>query len=471
MERPLHALSAVEIAEGVRRGILRASEVLAHHVERVRRLDGAIGAFVFLDDASAEAARAIDARVARGEDPGRLAGVPIGVKELEDVAGWPHTKGSKVLADQVAATTSTQVERLRRAGAVPIGLTASPELGSASYTASLLHGVCRNPWNPALTPGGSSGGSAAAVALGLVPLATGSDSGGSLRIPASYCGVVGFKGTYGRVPRGPLYVGLPNLRNYGALARTVRDTARYLDCVVGADEHDALSLPHPGFSYEDRIRTTRLEGRRVAWSTDLGFTACAPDVARAIREAATALVAHAGLHEVAVDVRLPDPHTAWPVLLAPDLHDLYAPFLPARADDVHPILRAMLAGTAGIGVRDFAEAALARDALVQALADVFDRVDLLLLPTTAVPAFAAEGPMPAVIDGRSVSPLASVALTSTFNLTGHPAVSVPAATADGAPIGLQIVGRRHDDLLVLAAAAALEDARPWPALAPERPPS
>jgi aspartyl-tRNA(Asn)/glutamyl-tRNA(Gln) amidotransferase subunit A len=392
--------------------------------------------------------------------------VPIGVKELEDVAGWPHPRGSKVLADRIATTTSTQVTRLRRAGAIPVGLTASPEMGAASYTASLLHGVCRNPWNPALTPGGSSGGSAAAVCLGLVPLATGSDSGGSLRIPASYCGLVGFKGTYGRIPRGPLYVGLPNVRNYGGLARTVADVARFLDCVVGSDERDPLSLPHPGFSYEQRLREEPLGGLRVAWTEDLGSGACAPDMARLVREAATALVGAAGLREVACPVSLPDLQEAWAAFLSPDVHALYAPFLPQRAAEVHPILVFMLGMAERLGMIDFARAGLARDELVQRLADVFEQVDLLLLPTTAVPAFAAEGPMPTEVGSRSLSPIATVAQTYMFNLSGHPAVSVPAGMLGGAPVGLQIVGRRHEDLRVLAAAAAFERLRPWPALAP-----
>jgi len=463
----LHTRTAIEIADGVRRRELRATDVVAHHLERIRRLDGPIGSFVHLDAEGATAAAAeIDARVQRGEDPGPLAGVPIGVKELEDVAGWPHQRGSKVLADRVATTTSTQVTRLRRAGAIPVGLTASPEMGAASYTASLLHGVCRNPWNPALTPGGSSGGSAAAVTLGLVPLATGSDSGGSLRIPASYCGLVGFKGTYGRIPRGPLYVGLPNVRNYGSLARTVADAARFLDCVVGTDERDPLSLPHPGFSYEQRLREEPLRGLRVTWTEDLGFGACAPDMARLVREAASALVDDAGLREVACEVRLPDLTEVWAAFLAPDVHALYAPFLPERAADVHPILLFMLGMTERLGMTDFARAGIARDVLVQRLADLFEQVDLLLLPTTAVPAFAAEGPMPTEVGGRTLSPIATVAQTYVFNLSGHPAVSVPAGMLGGAPVGLQIVGRRHDDLRVLAAAAAFERLRPWPGLAP-----
>jgi aspartyl-tRNA(Asn)/glutamyl-tRNA(Gln) amidotransferase subunit A len=207
-----------------------------------------------------------------------------------------------------------------------------------------------------------------------------------------------------------------------------------------------------------------LRGTRVAWTADLGFGACEPEVARVVRAAADDLVAATGM--VATDARLDlaDPEEAWRVLMAPDLLDLYAPFLPERAADVNPALQFLFAMADGLGMRDLARAALVRDTLVQSLAEVFDAVDLVLLPTTPIPAFAAEGPPPPTIAGRAVSPLATVAQTYVFNLSGHPAVSVPAGTVDGTPIGLQIVGRRHDDLRVLAAAHALERARPWPAL-------
>ena len=462
---PPHVRSVTELAAAIRSGALSARAVVDHHLDRIAELNAPLGAFVFEDAAGARAAAdAIDARIARGEDPGPLAGVPFGVKELEDVAGWPHPRGARVFADVIAATTSTHVARLRKAGAVPVGLTASPEMGAASFTASLLHGVCRNPWNLARTPGGSSGGSAAAVARGLVPFATGSDSGGSLRIPAAFTGLVGFKGTYGRVPRGPSYVGFPNVRNYGVLTRTVADTARILDCVVGADEHDPLSLPHPGFSFEESLARFDLRGTRTAWSTDLGFGACDAEVAHVARAAADALVAGAELTATDARVALADPEEAWRVLMAPDLLGLYAPFLPARAAEVNPMLQMLFALADGLDMRDLARAARLRDEAVQTLAAIFDEIDLLLLPTTPIPAFAAEGPPPQTIADRTVGPITTVAQTYVFNLSGHPAISVPAGVVDGTPVGLQIVGRRHDDLRVLAAAARYEQVRPFPSL-------
>lgn len=459
---PVLAPEARSIAEDVRAGRRAAVEVLEEHLERIARLDPMLGAFVHLDTGGARRiALAIDREVARGGDPGPLAGLPLGVKELEAVEGWPLTFASTLFAGNVARFTSTQVARARAAGAVPVGLTASPELGAASFTASRLHGVTRSPWDTRRTPGGSSGGSAAAVAAGLVPLATGSDSAGSLRIPASFCGLVGFKGTYGRVPRGPGFVGSPNLRNYGALTRTVRDTARFLDCVVGPDEHDPLSLPHPGIRYERAIDDVELAGCRVAWTQDLGFGVCDPDVARCVREAATALVREAELDEREVEVALPDPGEAFAVLMLPDLYTALACFFPDGDGIVPDDLRSSFEAAGRLGVADLARAHAARHALVEALATLFASVDLLLLPTTATPPFAAEGPMPSVIAGQPVDGLRSVGLTYPFNLSGHPALSVPAGLVDGLPIGLQIVGRRHEDLLVLAAGAALERVRPW----------
>ena len=463
----LHTLPAWKLAEAVRAGHCSARESVEHHLARIAAHDGALGSFVFLDEARAlAAADTLDGEIARGRAVGPLAGVPFGVKCLEDVRGWPHTMAAKVFADRVATTTSTQVTRLEAAGAIAVGLTASPEMGSASHTASLLYGVCRNPWNPALTPGGSSGGSAAAVAAGLVPMATGSDSGGSLRIPAAYCGVFGFKGTYGRIPRGPNYVGLPNIRNYGVISRTVRDAALALDSTAGADEHDPLSLPKPAESFVSALGIADARETRVAWTRELGFGLCDDAVADAARRAASKLIGAAGWVEVPIPVALPDPERAWQVLGAPDVVGAYGPFLQDRADEIAPFIRTIAERGAQLTSADFGEAAQVRDALVHALASVFDQVDFLMLPTVACPAFAAEGPSPAAIAGEPVSLLRSVAQTYVFNLSGHPAASLPIGQVGGTPVGLQIVARRHDDARLLSAAAAWESIAPWPALAP-----
>jgi Asp-tRNA(Asn)/Glu-tRNA(Gln) amidotransferase A subunit family amidase len=307
------------LADAVRAGEVRAAAVLDVHLDRIARLDPELNAVCFLDaDAARTRAGAIDAAVARGEDPGPLAGVPIGVKELASVRGWPETHASVVYADAVATTDDTEVARLRAAGAVLTGLTTASEQGTVSFTNTPLHGITRNPWDPARTPGGSSGGSAAAVAAGLFPVCTGGDGGGSIRIPASYCGLFGMKSTFGLVGSGPgaFDMSLNSVR--GPMARSVRDAARYLDVVAGPTPTDPTSLPRPAVSFETEIVSgaaqERLRGLRAAFVDSVGFAGARSDVATVARDAASALVDAAGFELVEVEIELPKPGASWGVL-------------------------------------------------------------------------------------------------------------------------------------------------------------
>jgi aspartyl-tRNA(Asn)/glutamyl-tRNA(Gln) amidotransferase subunit A len=455
---PADARTVVDTAAQVRAGDTSAVDVVSEALRRIASEDGAIGAFVHVDTEGAlTRAHELDRLVSRGVDPGPLTGVPLGVKELHPVTGWPYAMGSALYADRIADHTCTLVTRAVAAGAVPIGLTASPEFGRASYTASELHGVTRNPWNPQLTPGGSSGGSAAAVAAGMVPIASGTDGAGSLRIPASYCALVGFKTTYGLVPRGPRHRSAADNDHYGALTRTVRDTARFLDCVCGIDPYDRASLPAPA-GFEDNLDVD-LHGLRVAFAPDLGNAPCDPAVASVVREVAERFIAAAGAARVPAGLRLdPECGTAYRTLSAPDVYSQVREAPPGRT--VHPTLRGYLDAASRVDADALARAHEARARLVTATADAFERFDLLLTPATQVPAFAAAGPMPTEIAGQPVDHWGALAITFPFNLTGQPAVSVPAGTVGGAPVGLQIVGRRHADALVLAAAALVEGIRP-----------
>ncbi|WP_395105093.1 amidase [Actinomadura sp. SCN-SB] len=450
--------TVIETAELVRAGRLGAREAVREALARIAELDPGLNAFVHVDAEGALArAREIDERVARGEDPGPLAGVPLGVKELHAVAGWPFAMGSTLHAGRIADHTSTLVARAVAAGAVPVGVTASPEFGRASFTASALHGVTRNPWNRDLTPGGSSGGSAAAVAAGMVPVATGTDGAGSLRIPASYCGLVGFKGTFGRVPRGPRHWGTADNDHYGVLTRTVADTARVLDCVCGTDDYDRASLPAPPEPFEASLSRVELAGLRVAWTPDLGNAPCDPEVAAVVEAAAGKLIAETGMRRVAAEVRVDGAcGAAYRTLSVPDVHAELRAAPPGKLADVHPTVRGYGDAAAALSADALVDAHRTRNRLVATLAEAFGRFDLLLTPATQVPAFPAEGPMPTEIAGRPVDHWGALAVTFPFNLSGHPAVSVPAGWAGGAPVGLQIVGRRHEDALVLAAAAASE---------------
>ncbi|KRD16029.1 hypothetical protein ASE48_28095 [Mycobacterium sp. Root265] len=453
----MNAATVIETADLVRSGQVSAQDTVARALTAIEETNGALNAFIHVDGERAmDWARDVDRVVARGGDPGALAGVPMGVKELQPVQGWPFAMGSTLHAGRIADHTCTLVSRAVAAGAVPIGVTASPEFGRASYTASVLHGITRNPWNTDLTPGGSSGGSAAAVASGMVAVATGTDGAGSLRIPASYCGLVGFKATYGVVPRGPRHRGVADNDHYGVLTRTVADTARVLDSICGIDHHDRASLPAPAQSFEKNLYTTDLSALRVAFTATLGGAPCDPAIAAAAEAAAEKFIEATGARRVsAAAIRIDAAcSTAFRTLSAPDVHAQVGS--PVDLGNVHPAVRRYFEAAAELDATTLLDAHEARARLVAGMASAFEAFDLLLTPATTVPSFAAEGPMPTEIDGRPVDHWGALAATYPFNLTGQPAISVPAALVGGAPMGLQIVGRRHADATVLAAAAAFE---------------
>jgi aspartyl-tRNA(Asn)/glutamyl-tRNA(Gln) amidotransferase subunit A len=456
-------LTAVKIADRVRSAEMSAKEVLETFLARIEAFDTELKSFVFLDpDAARAQAAEIDRRVAAGEDPGPLAGVPLGVKDLEDARGLPTTHGSLLYKENVAEGDSVQVARLRAAGCVVVGKTAAPEFGAAAYTSTPLHGTTRNPWDLERTPGGSSGGSATAVGAALVPIATGSDGGGSIRIPASYSGLFGFKGTFGRVPRGAApessYTSV-----HGPMARDVRDAARYIDCVVGPHEADQFSLPHPGFSYEERLDEAT-PGLRATWSEDLGFGVCVSEVSVIVKEAAEALAGSEAFEWKDRRVSLKDPAVAWGVLGAAETFHKVESHWEERRDDLTPIFAYGIArGLERIDLPEMTRAAERRWENNQILAGVFEEVDLIVTPTTPTTAFVAEGPMVSEIEGRTIKPMHSICFTYPFNLSGHPAVSLPCGfDTEGLPVGLQIVGRRHSDHLLLALAARFQEIRGWP---------
>jgi len=461
---------AWELADDVRAGKIRAVDLLDAFVARVERFNDELNAFCFLDlDRARARAAEIDGRVARGEDPGVWAGVPMGVKELVAVEGWPDTHASMLYKDNIADHTATEAARLEASGAVLVGLTTSPEYGSVNWTRTYIHGVTRNPWNAERTPGGSSGGSAAAVAVGMMPICTGSDGGGSIRIPASYSGLFGFKVSFGRVgDAGNFDCGLTSVP--GPMCRSVRDAARYVDAIAGPTDVDPTSLPKPP-SYEDALvsgaAVARLRGLRAAWSSTLGFAVCDPEVEKRAHEAAIALCEDAGVEMVDVDFHFPRPGQAWAILSNIDVSANHLEAFKGSQEDVTPVSRAGFEQIERMTGEQVLRAQRRRWELLRAIGDVFDEVDLILTPTTATTAFVAEGPPPLEIAGQSVGGMGSVPYTAPFNISGMPAVSIPAGlSVDGLPCGLQVVARRHEEELVLACGALAEQNRPWPKFAP-----
>ena len=469
--------SMLEAAAGVQLGVYTATALVERCIAEIGAHDGALNAFVHLDLTGARAAAAeVDRRIAAGDPVGPLAGVPFGVKDLEDCAGMPTSHGSLLYAEEgPVERDSIHVGRLRAAGAIPIGKTAAPEFGTLQYTRSKALGVTRNPWDLTRTPGGSSGGSAAAVAAGLVPFCTGSDGGGSTRIPASFSGLVGMKPSHGRIPSpspDPSQTAV-----LGVEVTTVRDAARHLDFTCGPHDADRLSLPEPGVSYEHAIDTLDLSDLRIGWSSDLGFAVVDPEVQDVTRAAAEVAASAAGSALVEVDVHLTDPVRTWLTTGALTTWiDVFGRMdYPDRLGDLTPYVARALETSADRPMRTLVKSLMRRQQLSEDVAAVFEEVDVLLTPTTAVPAFAAEGPPPLSIAGEDLverfGPAAAGAMSVPFTMVGNlcwnPACSVPAGlVGDGLPIGLQIMGRRHADDVVLRLARLFELARPWPRHAP-----
>lgn len=455
--------SAFELMGLIRKRELKPSEVVAHALARIEALNGRLNAFCATraEQAMAEA-RAMDERIARREETGLLAGVPIGVKDLEEVAGMATTFGSKPFRDNLAPEDAIEVARLRAAGAIVIGKTNTPEFGHSAFTRNLLFGVTRNPWNLERTPGGSSGGSAAAVASGMVPMATASDAGGSIRLPAAYTGCVGLKPSHGRIPAGPR-LGIESfnaISAVGPITRTVRDAALYLDAACGYHPADPESLPHPGISYLGVLE--HLPPRlRVAFHPDFGH-AVERGVLREAEKAAGAF-REIGCTVELIEERLPETAAAWTAVRAAQLLAQLADVLPAHRADMNRAFVAYTEAAAKTGWREYGAAQRVRAEFNEWARRLFERYDLLITPATATAAFAANGPPPPEIEGQPLSdPMLALVFTYPFNLSGHPAIAVRAGLTDGGlPCGLQIVAERHRDDLVLQAAYAYEQARPW----------
>ncbi|MBO0893418.1 MAG: amidase [Acidimicrobiales bacterium] len=452
---------ACSLVEAFRRGDRSPVEELEATLAAVESSE--LNAFCHLDAERARAAaRAADVTLPFG-------GVPLGVKELDRVTGWPATEASVPLAGRRSDHTATYVSRLQDGGAVPVGLTTASEFGGLNVSVSRLHGITTNPWDRSRTVGGSSGGSAAAVVGGLVPLATASDGGGSIRIPAGFTGLVGLKGTAGRIPRGPRMVVGPLTVVLGCLSRSVRDIARFYDVTSGFDGRDPYSLPRVE-GWEAGLGSQELAGRRVAVSADLGVAVVRPEVASLVEEAAVWLAGAAGMTVVDAEMRVPAVGLEWALSnlasLRAELGDLY----PSCADQLTTeIAMGLQVASHAYDLEMAARVEAARTAANEAVADLFDHVDLVMAATNPDVAFPAECALNTLVGGKVVGPENNGALTIPANMCGHPAISIPIGTVDGLPVGLQVIGRHHDDALLLDLALLAERERPWPQVAPGAP--
>lgn len=458
-------LTAVETADGIRRGDLTAVERTRTALDAIERHNPTLNAFVRVDAEGALARAAeIDRMVASGTDPGPLAGVPIGVKDMEACKGFVITQGSWFLRDNPPETTdSRHVARLRAAGAVILGITAASEFGMDSATTSKLWGVTRNPWNTDTTPGGSSGGSSSAVAAGLVPLGTGTDAGGSIRAPAAFTGIVGLKPSHGRIPK---MNGFSNWSVHGAVARTVADAARHLDVAAGPDDGDRQSLPAVGYRYEDIIETLDVAGLKAVWTSDYGYAAVDPEVAEIAREAALRLIRTAQLVEVETEFRPVNIYPHFGAIFGSTLEEDFIRdgILPDGFDMLSaPVQRLLTKVRARRAQYDVKKSWEQVHLLEQQGAAFFADHDLLMSPSTSCAPYGANDPVPAVIGGKDSSLSGAEPFGMFANACWNPSISIPAGfTAAGLPVGLQITARRHRDDQLLRLARIAEMTTPWP---------
>lgn len=453
-------LSATDLAAAYRARRLSPVEVTAALLRRIEHVNPTINAFVTVTaDIALSSAQQSEAAFATGRVRGPLEGIPVAIKDLSLTKGVRTTFCSRVLEHNVPTEDSPVPAQLKASGAVMLGKTNSPEFGWKSPTDNPLFGPTRNPWNRALTSAGSSGGSAAAVACGLGPLGTGGDAGGSLRQPASFCGVVGVKPSFGLVPMyPPLTVG--SLVSEGPLSRTVRDAALMLNAIAFHDARDAFSAPDLGIDYVGAC-DGGIENMRVAWSPDLGYAHVDPDVLR-ITAAAAARFAQLGAVVEEATPGWADPCEIFQTLFYGVFGAEVDALLPQWSGKLDPGLERLAERGRSLSAFDVAHAMKLRLELQLHMARLFETYDLLLTPTMPLLPFPIGIDFPTEIGGRTVSGMQWTAFTFPFNLTGNPAVSIPAGwMPDGLPVGLQIVGRRWEDSRVLRAAAAFEALAPW----------
>ncbi len=454
---------AGELAALIRARQLSPVEVVQNSLRRIAAVNPALNCFCFVWEAEAlAAARAAEARLMQGGELPPLLGVPIAFKDITPTKGHRTTLGSRAFEHNVPQRDAIVVERLTAAGAIVVGKTTTPEFAFASFTQSPLWGVTRNPWDPSRSPGGSSGGSGAAVASGCVPFAEGSDMGGSIRIPAALCGVVGLKPSFGRIPFEVLPSQLDTLNHFGPLARSVADAALFLRHAAGPDERDLSSNPQL-LDWSQPLRRD-VKGLRLAVSGDLGFYAVDPAVTAAFRDGVERLrQAGATIEEVALP---------WTRELVDRWNDLWKVFmaayfghlLPEWQDRLDPQIVRIIEGGFALEAVPVKRIEVIRSQMWQSLQPILARCDALLCPTCAVPAPSADLTDDDVYGEAPGGRYRAVDMTSPFNLVSQcPALSVPCGLADGMPVGLQVVARRFADLTALRIGAALEEARgPYP---------
>lgn len=451
---------ASELLELYRGKALSPVEVTRACLERISALDGKLNAWCVVDaEAALAAARQSEGRWRKGQPMGLVDGIPTAIKDLILTRGWPTLRGSRTVdAGQVWDEDAPCVARLREHGAVLIGKTTTPEFGWKGVTDSPLTGITRNPWNIEMTPGGSSGGSAAAVATGMAALAIGTDGGGSIRIPCGFTGLFGIKPTFGRVPAWPLSP-FGTVAHVGPMTRTVTDSALMLGVISEPDFRDWYELPEQRRDYRIGLEKG-IKGLRIAYSRDLGYVDVDSDIA-ALVDQAVKVFDDLGAQVEEIDPGFPDPWECFTRTWYAGAANLGRALNDPQLEQLDPGLREIMQQGASFTLAEYMQAQNERGALGEHMKRFHRNFDLLLTPSLPIPAFPAGQEVP---DQMAEARWSSwTPFTFPFNLTGQPAASVPCGlTSAGMPAGLQIVGDKYDEALVLQASYAFESMRPAP---------
>lgn len=466
-------MSAFDMYDIIKRQEMTSQEITETIIERIEKVNPIINAYCTPTlELARQMAKEADERVKEDKKIGALNGIPISIKDETEIKGIRTTFGSKIFENNKPQRDDIIVKRARDAGTVILGKTNTPAYGFKGETDNLIFGVTKNPWNLERTPGGSSGGAAAAVASGLSPLAIGSDGGGSIRIPSSFCGTYGLKPTFGRVPQSNMlllgYLG--TFVHKGPIVRFVKDAALLLDVLVGEHFSDRYSLPKPNYSYLEKLdeEPSKL---RIGYSFDLGFVeALDPEVEKSVLEA---ILKFERLNWT-VDkskIKIKNPESLFWTFWASGFGYTFKPFLDKWKDKMDPDFVEMVNIGLNFSSADLKMAEVQRETIYINISRLFKDFDIIITPTVACPAFEIGKSgiydretmkSDIIIDGKRVSLLGWLPFAYPFNISGHPAASVPCGwSSEGLPIGMQIVGKRFDELTVLQVSKAFEEIAPW----------
>jgi len=455
--------SASDIVDMIKRQEITSQEITEIIIERIEKINPIINAYCTPTfDIAREKAKNADEAVRKGEKIGLLHGIPTSIKDETDTKGIRTTYGCILFENNIPKKDDISVMRLKDAGAVILGKTNTSALGFKAVTDNVIFGATKNPWNLERTPGGSSGGAAAAVASGLGPLATGSDGGGSVRIPSSFCGTFGFKPSFGRIPHNIMKTSgiIGTLVQRGPIVRYVKDASLMLDVLIGEDDCDRYSLPKPNFSYSEKLKEEPNK-LKIGYTLDFGYTkVIEPEVEEGFLNAIKRFEKLNWSIEK-TRINLKKAASIMELLWFTGFHYLLGPSLSEWEDKMDPGLVDVIKGGKNYSTLDIKLAEIQREQIYDAICRQFKKFDILITPVTACTAFELGKNDPEIIDGIEVTHV-EWHYAYPFNLSGHPAASIPCGwSSEGLPIGMQIIGKRLDDATVLQVSRAFEKISPW----------